>query len=137
MSTFSSDSTITRFTQAVQYLSQNLYTPFVLEAMAEHLHLSRFYLITWFKRLSGETPHAYFQRLRMEEASCLLCTTESSIREISEHLNFASPYHFSSTFKAYFGICPRAYRGVWQTHPQMNGGKFYEAQIHYPHDHPT
>ncbi|MFJ2442182.1 helix-turn-helix domain-containing protein [Streptomyces sp. NPDC087658] len=102
----------TRALQAQSYLRENLHLPFSLSALAEHVHLSRYHFLRIFKAQTGETPHRYLTRLRMEEARRELKNSKGSIDEISARCGFTSAAHFSRTFRRETGCSPSAYRNL-------------------------
>lgn len=54
----------------------------------------------------GMSPKNYLTKLKMEAAMELLQTTNRSVTEISQDLNFENPFYFSRVFKKYYGISP-------------------------------
>lgn len=78
-----------------------------LSQIAKKCDLSECYFRRLFLEYSGETPHAFRQRTRIEKAKQLLLSDEQlSIGEISEMLHFSDIYHFSKTFKMLCGVSP-------------------------------
>ena len=55
-------------------------------------------------------PHIYIIKVRIQYAEYLLKTTDQSINEIVENLNFTDVYSFSKLFKKEFGLPPGQYR---------------------------
>ena len=62
------------------------------------------------KEVSGKTAGEWIDRLVILEARAMLKTTEMSIQQIAEHLNFANQSFFGKYFKHYVGISPKEYR---------------------------
>jgi AraC-like DNA-binding protein len=54
----------------------------------------------------GVPPARAFMRYRLERARLELKRGCRSIRELSQELGFGSPFHFSRSYKAYFGVPP-------------------------------
>ena len=52
----------------------------------------------------------YLQQVRLRRACQLLSTTGLTVAQISDRLDYSSPFHFSSAFKRCFGISPSDYR---------------------------
>jgi len=65
-----------------------------------------------FRRLTGFSPINYHTRLRIQRASVLLETTESSIVEIAHDLGFDDAFYFSRLFRQIVGHSPRQYRNT-------------------------
>ena len=62
------------------------------------------------KEVSGKTAGEWIDRLVILEARAMLKTTEMSIQQIAEHLNFANQSFFGKYFKHYVGVSPKEYR---------------------------
>jgi AraC-like DNA-binding protein len=60
---------------------------------------------TW---LRSSPAHA-FRAYKMECARSLLAKTEMSVSEVSDHLGFENPYHFSRIFRVHHGRPPSAF----------------------------
>lgn len=78
--------------------------------LADAVGLSSFHFCRSFKAASGQSPHAYVTRLRMEEALRLLRSTSHPIFEIALDTGYATAAHFSQTFRRFWGITPREAR---------------------------
>jgi AraC family transcriptional regulator len=63
-----------------------------------------------FRRETGETPHQYVSRLRLEEAARLLRATDQTVLQIAIAVGFENASHFSVQFKRDYGVTPLAYR---------------------------
>lgn len=75
--------------------------------LADAVGLSSFHFCRSFKAASGQSPHAYVTRLRMEEALRLLRSTSRPIFDIALDTGYATAAHFSHTFRRHWGITPR------------------------------
>lgn len=64
-----------------------------------------------FRRRLGCTPTRYYLDLRLRRARVLLGQTRLPVREVALACGFASPAHFSRSYRAHFGMPPRAERG--------------------------
>ena len=81
-----------------------------LDQLADRLGLSKYYFIRVFRQYTGSTPMEYLQQVRLRRACQLLSTTGLTVAQISDRLDYSSPFHFSSAFKRCFGISPSDYR---------------------------
>jgi AraC family transcriptional regulator len=81
-----------------------------LEALAARAGLSPHHLHRSFRRLVGETPKQYTQRLRLEWAAAELACTERSVLEVALAAGFASHEVFTRAFRRHFGRPPARYR---------------------------
>lgn len=78
--------------------------------LAEAVGLSCFHFCRSFKAASGESPHAYVTRLRMEEALRLLRSTSSPIFDIALDTGYSTAAHFAQTFRRFWGVTPKEAR---------------------------
>ncbi|MDR1645663.1 MAG: helix-turn-helix domain-containing protein [Tannerellaceae bacterium] len=62
------------------------------------------------RKMTGKSAFGWINDHVIMEAKSLLRTTDMSIRQISEELNFPNPSFFSKYFKRLTGMLPREYR---------------------------
>lgn len=77
---------------------------------ADRLHLSAGYLSTIIKRVSGKTAAEWIDDYVTLEAKALLKSTNLTIQQISDELNFPSQSFFGKYFKRITGLSPKEYR---------------------------
>ncbi len=77
---------------------------------AEQLCISNKHLYTIVKETSGRTAGEWIENYVVLEAKVLLRTTDLSIQEISQRLNFQNQSFFGKYFKNIVGISPTKYR---------------------------
>jgi len=63
-----------------------------------------------FRKHLNCSPHEYWIRQRMDMARQLLITTNFSIKEIANRLNFTNPLYFSTVFRKHFQMTPTELR---------------------------
>lgn len=88
----------------------NIYRNFSVQELADMLHVDRSYFARIFKQYYHVTPHIYISQLRLKNAETLIKTTNLSITQIVNILNFTDTYSFSKQFKKMFGHPPSIYR---------------------------
>jgi AraC family transcriptional regulator len=81
-----------------------------LTAIAARAGWSPFHFHRAFRRVTGETPKQYTQRLRLERAAARLVTGAEAIVAIAADAGFASHEVFTRAFRRQFGRTPAAYR---------------------------
>lgn len=88
-----------------QHIVHNLDTPLTLEVLASLVKRSRFHFSRLFKASTGETPHQYVIRRRVERARELL-RAGRAIVEVAAEVGFASQSHLHSHIQRAFGCTP-------------------------------
>lgn len=89
---------------ALEYMHNN--TEFHIADVANHCKVSESTLYGIFKKAYNRTPVEMKQEIFCERASELLITTNLSVEEISDKLNFSSSSYFRKVFKKYTGKTP-------------------------------
>jgi AraC family transcriptional regulator len=95
----------------LEFVARNLDTPLSLERLASVAGMDLFRFARAFKQSTGSSPHRYVMEARIMRAKELLRDRTISITEIAYRTGFASPSHFSVTFRRVTNIAPRAFRG--------------------------
>lgn len=88
------------------HLSQDL----SLEALAEQAGFSAYHFARLFRQTTGESPHQFVLRQRIERAQHLLKERDLPLVHVALESGFASQSHLTQVFKRYLGLTPRAYR---------------------------
>ena len=83
-----------------------------LDALAERSGWSSFHLHRAFRRLVGETPKAYTQRLRLDRAAARLAAGTDRVVDVALDSGFASHEVFTRAFTRRFGRSPERYRAA-------------------------
>lgn len=92
------------FVQA--YLTQDL----SLDELAQQAGFSPYHFARMFRRTTGESPHQFVLRQRIERAQRLLKETDLPLAHVALESGFANQSHLTHAFKRYLGVTPRAYR---------------------------
>lgn len=92
--------------QALSFISHNIYQDISVKLMAEHLHMSEKYFITFFKRYMGITPYSYIQSLKFRDAVRYLSENKYSVKDTAYMLGYSDAYAFSKEFKKHYGFSP-------------------------------
>ena len=101
-----------RIRRARAFLRENLHLPLSLTAIAAEMGMSRYHFLRVFQRQTGETPHRFLTRLRIEQGRHDLEHGTATVIEIASRCGFASPSHFATTFRRHTGYSPSSYRSL-------------------------
>ena len=85
-----------------------------LEAVSNHVGLSRVYFCKLFHQLEGISFSAYLKKIRIEKAKQLLMTTNLKMFEISSDVGFSHAKYFGQVFKQEVGLTPVEYQRTIQ-----------------------
>jgi AraC family transcriptional regulator len=99
-----------RLNRVVEYINANLSNNLELGVLAEVAGLNMHHFARAFKQSTGETPHQYVLRRRIEQAKEFLRHAQLSVIEASARTGFVDQSHFSKVFRRIVGIAPREYR---------------------------
>lgn len=79
-------------------------------AMAASSGLTERSLLRRFRKATGQTPAAYIQTLRVEEAKQMLETTDMPIEDIAAEVGYTETSSFRNAFRRYVGMPASTYR---------------------------
>jgi AraC family transcriptional regulator len=100
----------TRLNKVLEYVAAGLEEQLRLPAMAQVAGISPYYFCREFRKTMGITPYGYIVQQRIDRAKTLLRNTSMSITEIGAQLLFATPSHFTATFRKIVGCTPSIFR---------------------------
>jgi AraC-like DNA-binding protein len=92
------------------YIGQHLGDPISLAAVAAAAGLSPMHFAARFRVATGQRPHHYILRARIEHAKALLASSERSVVEVAGDAGFRTQAHFTTIFKRFTGATPCAWR---------------------------
>lgn len=93
-----------------RYIEGNYRKKLQLDEIAGEMFVSKAHMIREFKRETGDTPHSYLIKHRLQIAAQLLSFGSSGMNEIAAEVGFSSSSHFISKFKEHYGCTPTEYR---------------------------
>lgn len=100
---------VNRINRALDHVTRNLGQPLNLDDVAKVAAFSPFHFHRIFRAMLGETLHEFVKRTRLERALYLMSHTQRPLTEIALEVGFNSSSDFSRSFKAHFGVSPRAF----------------------------
>jgi AraC-like DNA-binding protein len=87
--------------------------PLDVAELAGAAGLSRAHFSREFRRVFGESPHAYLLTRRLERAAALLRTTDNSVAEVCMAVGLQSVGSFTTSFTRTYGMTPTEYRAAF------------------------
>ena len=101
-----------RLRRATEFMHANIAEDIPLARLAATVGLSPSHFARAFRGATGEAPHRYLIRLRVEAAGQLLEQTRLPIIDVGLRCGFTQASHFATTFRKAMGLSPRAYRAA-------------------------
>ena len=95
-----------RLAQAIRLMEAHIDHPLTMAAIARRAGVTARSLETIFRRSIGETPGAYYLRLRLGAARRLVLDTRVPMADIAARTGFSSAAAFSRAFSRAFGKAP-------------------------------
>ncbi|HEU5199468.1 MAG TPA: AraC family transcriptional regulator [Ktedonobacterales bacterium] len=96
--------------RVLEYVQAHLSETLSLETLAQQTGYTPYHFTRLFRQGTGESPHQFVLRLRIEQARRLLAETSLPLAEIAAACGFAHQSHLTQVFKRHLGLTPRAYR---------------------------
>src|SRR5262245_38367041 len=88
-----------------------------LGTLARAAELSPYHFLRTFEQVTGVTPHQFTLRARLREAALRLALEPARVIDIIYDSGFGDVSNFNRTFRAEFGVSPRAYRSELKQDP--------------------
>lgn len=108
---------------AVRYINNHFSEKVRIQDLADHIGISRSYLVKLVKQETGMSPQEYLIETRMRRASDLLSRTNDSIRVVAAECGYDDALAFSKVFKSRFGLNPTEYREKYSKNSASKGRK--------------
>ena len=81
-----------------------------LDEMAQSVGLSTAHFARMFRKSTGETPHQFVLRQRLERAKAMLRAPDARVLDVAVACGFKTQQHFAQVFRDVCGISPTGYR---------------------------
>jgi transcriptional regulator GlxA family with amidase domain len=102
---------------AVSLMEENIEEPLDIDAIANHVGVSRRQLERRFARYLNASPVRYYLDLRLAKARQLIAHSDRSLTDVALATGFVSYPHFHRRFKGLFGLPPMEFRDTYDLHP--------------------
>src|SRR5262249_35382740 len=87
--------------------------------MAQSVSLTPAYFSRMFRKSTGETPHEFVLRQRVERAKTMLREKQKRVLDVAVACGFKTQQHFARVFRRICGTSPREYRSEFQAVPPL------------------
>src|ERR1700736_5027919 len=81
-----------------------------LDEMAQSVGLSTAHFARVFRKSTGETPHQFVLRQKLERAKAMLRAPDARVLDVAVACGFKTQQHFAQVFRDICGISPTGYR---------------------------
>src|SRR4030095_12766155 len=81
-----------------------------LDEMAQSVGLSTAHFARMFRKSTGETPHRFVLRQRLERAKAMLRAPDARVLDVALACGFKTQQHFAQAFRNIWGVSPTEYR---------------------------
>lgn len=95
---------------AEHYLAEHYAEPVNIAQLAKKLGVAYSHFRRAFRAQTGFAPWQYIMHLRLSHAKRLIASSEATLDDIADQLNFNSASHLSLAFKQTFGSSPTLWR---------------------------
>jgi AraC family transcriptional regulator len=100
--------------RVLAFIEQHLAEPMRIERLAAAVHMSPFHFARLFKLATGQAPHGFLTRRRIERAKELLSKETLPLVHVASSVGFQTQGHFTEVFRRHAGMTPRHFRLHWR-----------------------
>lgn len=94
----------------LRYMEEHLDEPLTIPILSRRACLSATSFKESFRRLYGQSVHAWLRQRRMEQAAELLQSSALSVLGVAQSVGYASASQFTAAFRRQYGLTPSQYR---------------------------
>lgn len=96
--------------RVMEYIESNLDKPIRNDELAGIVHLSRSHFCRAFHNSTGNPPHEYIIRRRIERAQRLMVQTRTPLNQIALECGLVDQAHLARLFRRVVGVTPATWR---------------------------
>ena len=104
-----------RLRRIKEFVDAKMEDELTLREMAQSVELSRAHFARMFRKSTGETPHQFVLRQRVERAKAMLRAPDGRILDVAVACGFKTQQHFARIFRSVCGVSPTEYRQEWES----------------------
>ncbi len=93
-----------------KYIDENFLEDITVDALSHRFHLNKYYMMEFFKEVTGYTLKHYVVLKRISHAKNMLYYSDKNISEIATTCGFNSVSNFIRSFKSHEGLTPLKFR---------------------------
>ncbi len=90
----------------IAYIRSHIGNKLTIDELANYSGLSKYYFMREFKKMTGDSPIIFINKMRCENAKKMLKSGAYSVKETAEKCAFESVSYFCKAFKKYTGYTP-------------------------------
>jgi AraC family transcriptional regulator len=105
-----------RLRRIKEFVDARIEDELTLCEMAQAVELSTAHFSRMFRKSTGETPHQFFLRQRVERAKEMLRSADGRVLDVAIACGFKSQQHFAQAFRNVCGASPTEYRQEFLGH---------------------
>ncbi|HEY1575943.1 MAG TPA: helix-turn-helix domain-containing protein [Terracidiphilus sp.] len=105
-----------RLRRIKEFVDARIEDELTLCEMAQAVELSTAHFSRMFRKSTGETPHQFFLRQRVERAKEMLRSADGRVLDVAVACGFKSQQHFAQAFRNVCGASPTEYRQEFLGH---------------------
>jgi AraC family transcriptional regulator len=99
-----------RLRRIKELVDANVDADLSLDEMAQSVELSTAHFARMFRKSTGETPHQFVLRQKIERAKAMLRAAEGRVLDVAVACGFKTQQHFAQVFRDVCGTSPTKYR---------------------------
>ncbi|MBI1770655.1 MAG: helix-turn-helix transcriptional regulator [Bacteroidetes bacterium] len=103
---------VKRILLSTDYIHEFYNQQLTLGELANTSCLSKFHFLRLFKIATGQTPHQFITKVRIEKSKELLNNSNEEIKQIADIVGFSDSSSFSRAFHQHVGAYPSQFRGL-------------------------